>query len=300
MDLSKIKYSTEKMGTIYIEWNGVDYLITTKLFEVRSSGGMTYYCSIGRSSDQGSMALIMPNDTFNLAKERIVEITRLRSGFWHRLDGAIDVGLNQTKANDLLQWNLGFNTSYRTKKIYSDLVVNSLITDQSEKETTIKQDAAYSFNRYVRKKAFIGGKLAVEQNSELGLDLRASTTFYAGSDLMHTNSHYLLPSAGLMVNREISNGTEDATDNIEGLIQMRYQAFNYDRPEMSIDAFVAFYPSLTIKDRYRLNSDIKLRYELLNDLFLGLTFYYQYDSKPPNTDAVSNDYGTKISLGYSW
>ena len=300
MDLSKIKYSTDKMGTIYIEWNGVDYVKTTKIFQVRSSGGMTYFCSIGRSEDQGSLALIMPNDTFNLAKERIVEITRIRSGFWHRLDGTIDVGLNQTKANDLLQWNLGFKTSYRTKKIFSEIVANSLITEQSEKETTTKQDANFSFNRYVGKRAFVGIKLAAEQNSELGLDLRVSSTFYGGSDVLHTNSSLLLPSAGVMVNREISNGSESATDNVEGLIQVRYQAFSYDEPELSIDAFIAFFPSFTIADRYRINSDLKVRYELFSDLFLGVSFYYQYDSEPPNADAVSTDYGTKLSLGYSW
>ncbi len=115
MSLGKVKYSTSKMGTIYIEWDGVHYLKTNKSFELRSSGGSVYYCSIDKAEIPTNMLLISKTDTFELDKNRIVDITRIKKGFWNRMDGAVDLGLNQTKANDLLQWSFGFNTAYRTK-----------------------------------------------------------------------------------------------------------------------------------------------------------------------------------------
>jgi len=60
------------------------------------------------------------------------------------------------------------------------------------------------------------------------------------------------------------------------------------------------FPSLTESGRYRTDSSVSLRREIVSDFFLDLSFYYTYDSDPPDALAETSDYGVVTSLGYSF
>jgi hypothetical protein len=50
----------------------------------------------------------------------------------------------------------------------------------------------------------------------------------------------------------------------------------------------------------RLQFDAGARREILKDLFLALSIYDTFDSKPPNPDAARNDVGIVMSVGWSY
>ncbi|MCK4350970.1 MAG: DUF481 domain-containing protein [Candidatus Krumholzibacteria bacterium] len=60
------------------------------------------------------------------------------------------------------------------------------------------------------------------------------------------------------------------------------------------------FPNLTTWGRYRVNFNIDFNYELLNDFFLGLSFFDNYDSKPPVAGTEKNDFGFTTSIGYKF
>ena len=51
---------------------------------------------------------------------------------------------------------------------------------------------------------------------------------------------------------------------------------------------------------YRVDFETKLRWELVKDFFWDLTYYDNYDSKPPSGQGATNDYGIVTSLGWKY
>jgi hypothetical protein len=83
-------------------------------------------------------------------------------------------------------------------------------------------------------------------------------------------------------------------------VRIEYRVFRYRDPEIDITSYIDFFPSFTIKDRYRTDLDIKVKFEVFNDFYIGVTFYHNMDTKPPESAASKSDWGINSSIGYSF
>jgi hypothetical protein len=90
------------------------------------------------------------------------------------------------------------------------------------------------------------------------------------------------------------------TENGEGLFGVDARIFKYTDPEIYLTSSFNWYPSMTITGRHRTEADVKLRFELLNNLFLEFTFYHTYDNKPASETAANSDYGFISSFQYTF
>ncbi len=151
------------------------------------------------------------------------------------------------------------------------------------------------------KKSWFGlGTFSAERNSELGIDLRLQGGLGGGNELIHTNSNNLMTALGIMVNKEWSSDSTDAQINVDGFAGFSYRLFRFKDPEIDITSTFTTYPSLTVSNRWRVNFDIKVKIEIIADMYFSLSFYDNYDSKPPSYDAANNDFGVTTSIGYSF
>ena len=57
------------------------------------------------------------------------------------------------------------------------------------------------------------------------------------------------------------------------------------------------FPYFTDWGRVRASFNFKIRQEFLLDFYVSLSFYDDYDSRPP-TAASKNDFGTTLALGW--
>ena len=62
----------------------------------------------------------------------------------------------------------------------------------------------------------------------------------------------------------------------------------------------AVLPSLSDFGRQRIQLDAAVKREIWKDLFLSLTGYNTFDSRPPNPEANTNDVGVVMSIGWSY
>ncbi|KPK65125.1 MAG: hypothetical protein AMS21_05635, partial [Gemmatimonas sp. SG8_38_2] len=93
LDHAKLKYSTDDMGTIYIEWNKIARLTSRAYFEVELEDGLRFYGTFGEPSRDGIVLVVLTEstaDTVDMAL--IVKITPIKATFWTRLDGNVDIG----------------------------------------------------------------------------------------------------------------------------------------------------------------------------------------------------------------
>jgi hypothetical protein len=117
--------------------------------------------------------------------------------------------------------------------------------------------------------------------------------------LVNTNRTEFSLGAGLVVNRE-KPVSEPIRQNLEGLVSLGTAFNTYDRPRTNFSTTLQYYPSFSDWGRQRLQLDSSIRRELLKNFFTALTVYDTFDSAPPNVDALRNDVGVVVSIGWSY
>src|SRR5690349_14413966 len=103
-----LKYSTDDLGTIYIEWDKVDRVSTTTILEVQLNSGQKFYGTLGLAP---SGRVVLGGDTLLLAT--IVALVPIEQKFFARLNGYLDLGLSYQKAHETLQLSTGAKVAYR-------------------------------------------------------------------------------------------------------------------------------------------------------------------------------------------
>jgi hypothetical protein len=120
-----------------------------------------------------------------------------------------------------------------------------------------------------------------------------------GPRLVNSNRAQLGIGAGLVFNEEQGVDVE-TTQNLEALFLFRSSFFTYDRPKTNLDVSLQYYPSLSNLGRQRVQLDAGFKREVWKDLFLALSMYDTFDSRPPNPDAERNDVGVVTSIGWTY
>jgi hypothetical protein len=92
----------------------------------------------------------------------------------------------------------------------------------------------------------------------------------------------------------------ESTQNIEGVLLFRSSYYTYDRPRTNVDVNLAYYPSFSNAGRHRLQLDSAVKREVWKDFFLALNLFDTFDSRPPTSDAVRNDVGVVLSIGWTY
>ena len=174
-----------------------------------------------------------------------------------------------------------------------------MLTQQPEVDDTQRSSLSASYTRIFpgRHRAFAQG--TVEQNQELGYDLRSSVVGGWSYVLVRSPRNELVSGAGLALNREKPVEGESTT-NVEAVAGFDWANFAYDFPNTDIRVTAFAYLGLSQWGRLRLESSVSLRRELFSDFYFGLKGYESYDSEPATEGAQKNDWGLSLTLGYSF
>jgi hypothetical protein len=297
----QLRYKTDSMSTIYVEWEDVVSLTSKDNFRVRLRDGRLFFGHLDAPADSFKTQVTTIDGPLVISHEEIVGILPIESTFWSRLEGSLSLGLSYSKASDIGTLNFDSRTSYQTHRNFVELKLSSNSTAQDGEQATQRHDLALNYERELSKqKWFATGSLGAEHNDELGLDLRLSASPGIGYRLAQTNHNLLSSTLGLSLNREWAADTSEATTNVEIPFTVGYSFFRYNSPKSDITSNLSVFPSLSTKGRIRLDFDVTLRHELVTDFFLELTFYDKYDSDPASGDAESNDWDIVTSIGWSY
>lgn len=299
LDRGRLEFKTDDIGTLYLEWDNLISLVTTRLVEVTTTDGIMFLGSLGRATDR-SIAVVSTDATAQLVMADVTEITTIGRSFWSKLDGSFDIGFNYTRSSGVAQLNLNTDTVYRKPKSQTRLSVSFTQTEQSDDEGGDDRGAIdLSYRRYRWPRWFIAGVARVETNESLGVEIRSQLGGAIGPRLVNSNRAQLTIGAGVAVNDERGVDVEP-TQTLEGLLLFEMSYYTYDRPRTNIDVTAQYYPSLTDPGRQRLQLDAAVRREFFKDLFVSLSEFYTLDTHPPNPDADTYDVGVQWSIGWTF
>jgi hypothetical protein len=252
-----------------------------------------------RSTEQDvKLHVIGAQDSAALDFGSVVRITPLKTTFWGKIDGSVDVGTSFALANHLSQFNTAASATYRERKYSLGMATNSTLIHQDNVPDTRRGSLGLTYARFFDNRWQAQGAVRFERNDQLGLDLRASADGGVGRFLLQSNSALLDVGAGLSGNRE-RRADGSSTFNLEAILTTDYSSFVYDSPKVNVDAYLRLYPSLSTWGRLRLEASAVAKREVVKDLFVGLNGVESYDNQPP--EGVTNtDWNLYLSLGWTF
>ena len=299
LSLGRLKFKTDNAGTIFFEWDKVALVKSRQEFEIVTQNGKEYYGSIDTDTIANLLLIITPDGILRLQPLAAVSIVPIKMSFWKRLDLSIDLGFSYGKASKVGQLTTNSAVAYRRRELFSELNLNSAITLQEDNERTEWHSLTSQTIYYFSRPWGWGGSAALERSTEFGIDWRILLGAGIGRYLVQTNFNQLGFLGGLQYNREWVVGGEPGQDNLEAFTIVSYRQYRFDTPELDLSSSLKLFPSLTPVDRLRGEFDINLKWELVSDLFWGLRFFDQFDSKPPSPDASKNNWSIVLSVGWS-
>lgn len=302
MAKSSLELKTDDMGTIKIEWDNVTQVTAPEFFEVENMAGTLHFGSLRPGPGEGTLevvALVADWGNAVLPLREVARIQLVKSGFWDRFRGTIDLGASYTSASELLELQLDTEVRYRKPRHETIARADGVLTRQTDVEDTRRASLTLSHARLLpeRHRIFLQGVL--EQNRELGYDLRAGMVAGWGYMLARDSRNELLSGAGLALNRETPVEGESST-NVEAVLGLDYSNFAYDFPNTDVRLTAFGFFGLDDWGRFRLESSASLRREVISDFYLGVRGYLSYDSRPATQGAEKNDWGLSLTLGYSF
>jgi hypothetical protein len=299
LDKGKLSLSTAAMSTVSIEWNDIVSLSSQYYFEMEDQDSYKYFGT--PKLENGVFRVFLPASVVTFDKEQIVKITPIEDSVRHRLHGSVSLGTSFTKGTRVGKLDFSGDLKYRAEHDFFELKAATNYTSQQDLAPTSRSDASLTYQRLYKRKLFWNNSVSAFQSDEQGVALRTTLATGPGVNLIQSNSHLMVSSLGLSVNREWATADSvNAVNNFEGVLSADYSIFKYDTPKTDLGTTVAVYPALPDFDRLRMDFQIQLRQELITDFFLDLTFWDNFDSRPPSEGALKNDYGIVTSFGYTF
>lgn len=299
LERGRLEFKTDDAGRLHLEWDKLTSVLTNRLVEVGTAGGATFLGSLVQAPARAISVATLTGEV-PLRMPEVTSITPIGRSFWRKLDGSVDAGFNYTQSSGIAQATLNSDTVYRRPASQARIVASMTLTRTEEEEG--RDDRAtvdVSYQRNPWRRWFVLGFGRFESNESLGLTLRSQVGGAVGPRLVNSNRAQMSIGGGLGVNDERGLDVEP-TRNVEAIVLLQTSYFTYDRPTTNLDLRLQYYPSLSDRGRHRAQLDASIKQELLKDLFVALTLYNSYDSRPPNDAADRNDVGIVASFGWTY
>jgi putative salt-induced outer membrane protein YdiY len=303
LEYNRLRFSTDHMGTIYIEWDKIARVQSDQYLLLERSDGVRYYGQLVEGDEDGRLqvyrgdARSTPED---VAMASVVRAQPIAGGdLIDRLDGYVSAGLDFTKASRQRSLDFAGGLSSRTRVRQWSLDGSANVTDDSAGETSERYQLGGSWRQFRQGRDFYLGFGGMDRNSELDLDLRTLVGAGYGRYFVQSNRSEWVGGVGLAYSNENYTGGQ-RFNSLEAALTTAFSIFRYDFPETDIGGSLTVLPSLTKSGRYRAETDLRAKYEFVDDLYFELKFYGSYDSQPPSENTEKSDYGVVTSLGYSF
>lgn len=298
LERGRLSLKTDDLGTVEIEWDKVQSVTAAAPFDVDDLTGGRYMGSL-QPGPSGQLRIEWNGTAQSVELLRVVRMRRLDATFWKRLDGSVDMGASYTSATSLFKLDLSTTVGVERPGHEIHAEANSTLTSQPDVDETRRSNLSLAYSRRFENRWLALAQGQLEQNRELGFELRSSAAAGGGRYLAQGRQDKLLVAIGLSVNRERPVEGEGTT-NLETMALVTYDRFSHDSPKVDVSVTAVGFASLTDGGRHRVEVDAKLKRELVKDFYATLRGYESYDSRPATAGAPTDDYGVTFALGWSF
>lgn len=293
----KLELATDAMGTLEIEWQEVATVQSDYHYQIKLSDGQRLYGELSSADRPGELTLTDSEGAHKFEGLQMVELRPISERVLERLDVYLSAGYSYTKASSISQVTFNTDVSYENESSRNNLTARVTNTD-SDTDSSNSTRLDISRQVWTDRAAYYRGTFAnYETNDELALNYRLGAGMGLGRYFIDTNSTSFAAVAGLQVITELGD-SGDKTQSVEAILGASYSYWRFDTPELDIGLSLNVYPSLTESGRVRSDTNLRLRWELVNDLYWDITAYGSFDNK--SDSAIQVDYGVTTGLGWTY
>jgi uncharacterized protein DUF481 len=300
-------------GDVSLEWAKVARVESDQLFIVKTQDGSVFVGKLTTNAkpqvNQAAQLQIIetPEEPENavkidkLNKSDVVNVRQTSEEFWKRLSGGVSFGSSYAKGNHVAQYNLGFDTAYQRDRWGASQDFTSNLSSSSGATTSTRNMLSLgAYQLLPWENYFWGGLGDFLQSSVQGIQLQTSLGAGVGRFLKNTNRSRIALMGGLAwqnTDYHQSNVPQPAQNVVSGLIALDLNLFKFSKTNLKINA--TLFPALSDPGRLRFNTNASYFVKLFGDLSWTITFYGNWDNKPPPHFSES-DYGTSSGLSWSF
>jgi hypothetical protein len=290
-------FKTDDAGTLQIEWHAIKELKSKYHFIFYGTEGERYYGQIG-ATDKPETLLIQRNGEalVEMPLSELVRFDRVKETFWKQVDAYIGIGLSANKASEVAQLNLDAGVSWKGVKDQVSLDMTSITTRQRTGADQ-RGDLTLAYTHDHAGNMFSGVYGILSRNEAMGIAAQEVLTYALGNRFLQTPVSHLTLAAGVDALAEQAFDSDETTQGVEGALLLGYDIYSFADKEKDLKYVLLTYSGISY-NRMRVNSNLDLTYELIGDIDLVTTLYYNYDSSPPTSAVTDRDYG--INLSFRW
>ncbi|HKJ16929.1 MAG TPA: DUF481 domain-containing protein [Xanthomonadales bacterium] len=292
-----LEFSTDTMGTVYIEWRFIAQVISNTQQSVDTIDGNRYLGKLVSLEEGDAIGIQTGSEMVEVPLKEFFSAWPVESNFWDRSDFDISVGLDYQKSTEIAEFTLAADWAHRNPDRLVEASLRANLTEQPDGTDQRRSQVQYSHQWVLPNNRFRSALGVIETNESLGLDLRLSAGGVFGNYLLRRSDRWLSASYGLIANQEkFTDGTNQTSLEAIGSLTINY--FRFADPERSLSSKFTIFPSLTESGRIRSDLRTTFKLEFLSDLFWSMEAYYQSDNKP-SQGAATSDYGITTAIGWS-
>ncbi len=277
-----------------IEYKEITEINLNQTFLINLLNGSHYLGKI-KTVRPGIVEIISAGITFETKIENIIQLKASGNKFWNRFTGNIDVGFNLTKANNFNQFNAGSNLKYVGELWSFNASYNSLLTKQDSVEQIKRVDWNLDAQRFLFKDYYGISQVSFLSNTEQALKGRITTLLGVGKYTIRTPRLYLGIRVGLNYNVETYFDESLNKNSTEVNLASEFNMYEFGDFSLTTD-FIAYY-SLSEKKRFRLDYNLRFKYDLPWDFYIKTDFSLNYDNQPA---AIGNEFDYIFNSGFGW
>ncbi|HEX5001605.1 MAG TPA: DUF481 domain-containing protein [Bacteroidia bacterium] len=271
----------------------------TREFRIETVDHQVLYGEINPTVHDGFVTVSGLEDSTLVSLNNISSLYPVEAKLLKKIDGYIGTGFSYTKSSQLGRFNLDGKVMYQSKRVETGVNFSFISTIEENVLSRDNENASAPFNYYFHSYWFLGSLLSYQRNLELGIERRLQQGLGLGNKLITSRYVNLTINGGAVVNEEKSFESQETKILPEILFGYRLYIFKFEKPELSLSWSEVGYRSVT-EERYRLDGDFSLTWEMIEDLDLNISVYSNYDSNAPGESTSNFDFGTVIGVRFDF
>jgi Protein of unknown function, DUF481 len=295
-----LQVNSAHTGSISIEWPSVRSIQSNYSFRVEKFGGQHFAGMISTDPDGKNLRVGTGGDAVIISMQEVTRMLPYESDFWQRINGSVAFGYNFTRSSDVSQLSFQFAEQYSDESREAQLNAQFASTRSSSGDDSTQTEVA-SYLFFLRPGPNFWGLLsALQRDQNLGIDGRVVFGSVLGRHLYQTGDSRLIGVAGLAVDQEWATDGGKSHSSLESVFGGQWRVFKFSYPKINLNTSLLIYPSITDAPRVRASLNVTLTFKLTDRFSLKLSQFGNYDSRPPNPEAVTLDYGINTSIAYEF
>ena len=193
-----------------------------------------------------------------------------------KIKGTIGLGYSYTKSSDIGRTNFDWDFKFIEERYQMDFSGSFIFTNNQGER--IRDREAVSLTWFYNVSPLLIGGLALnyQRNVELGLASRVQQFIGLGRRFLFKSNLQGVLFSGAVINQESPLTGNSSGSLYELPVQFKLDYFHYAAPNLSFSIVPKFFLGLNQGGRKRYDGDIRVNWEVISNLNLGLQFYSNF------------------------